>query len=60
MRNLKIRVFMMFLSIMDWIIAYMRIKIWKLYQPISYKLINLKVIHDREECIAYLRNAIEE
>ena len=32
----------------------------KLYQPISYKLINLKVIHDREECIAYLRNAIEE
>ena len=32
----------------------------KLYQPISYELINLKVIHDREECIAYLRNAIEE
>lgn len=32
----------------------------KLYQPISYELINLKVIHDREECIDYLRNAIEE
>ena len=32
----------------------------KLYQSISYELINLKVIHDREECIAYLRNAIEK
>lgn len=32
----------------------------KLYQPISYKSINLKAVHDREQCIAYLRNAIEE
>lgn len=31
----------------------------KLYQPIYYELINLRVIHDREQGIAYLRNAIE-
>ncbi|WP_294629421.1 polysaccharide pyruvyl transferase family protein [uncultured Bacteroides sp.] len=31
----------------------------KLYQPISYELINLKVIHDREECVSFLKSAIE-